>query len=126
MVAYVNEMLLHGVFAFCLNMVFNRAMSKHYELHPDAKVIADLGGPTKVAELLEYDKAHGGVQRVQNWMKRGIPSHVKLNRPDLFLTDLIDRMKAADDVQAPVGAPDRKAKRKGGTTAKKVKETRAV
>ena len=38
----------------------------------------------KVAELLGYDK-HGGVQRVDNWRRRGIPPKVKLERPDLFL-----------------------------------------
>lgn len=53
--------------------------------HPDAQLIADLGGPTKVAELLGYDKARGGVQRVQNWLTRGIPAAVKVERPDLFL-----------------------------------------
>ncbi len=53
----------------------------------DKKLIEELGGPTKVAELLGYDKAHGGVQRVQNWMTRGIPPKEKLARPDLFLPD---------------------------------------
>ena len=53
--------------------------------HPDSRLIADLGGPTKVAELLGYDKARGGVQRVQNWLTRGIPAAVKISRPDLFL-----------------------------------------
>lgn len=51
----------------------------------DAKLIRDLGGPTRVAEILGYDKAAGGVQRVQNWLTRGIPSHVKVQRPDLFM-----------------------------------------
>lgn len=50
----------------------------------DKKLITDLGGPTKVAELLGYEK-RGGVQRVHNWMSRGIPPKVKLERPDLFL-----------------------------------------
>lgn len=45
----------------------------------------NLGGPTKVAELLDLDITAGGVQRVQNWMTRGIPPKVKLERPDLFL-----------------------------------------
>lgn len=49
----------------------------------DKKLIDDLGGPSKVAELLGYDK-HGGVQRVQNWTTRGIPPKVRLQRPDLF------------------------------------------
>jgi len=49
----------------------------------DKQVIEDLGGATKVCELLGYEK-HGGVQRVQNWMTRGIPPKVRLERPDLF------------------------------------------
>lgn len=49
----------------------------------DQKRIADLGGPARVAELLGLPK-HGGVQRVQNWIARGIPAKVKLQRPDLF------------------------------------------
>ena len=59
-------------------MVFNDAMN-------DAALIQELGGPARVAELLGYDKAKGGIQRVQNWLTRGIPSKVKLERPDLFL-----------------------------------------
>lgn len=61
----------------------------------DATIIKDLGGPTKVAELLRYDKA-GGVQRVQNWISRGIPPRVKLEHPDLFLNqEKIDVDRAA-------------------------------
>jgi hypothetical protein len=52
--------------------------------HPDWELITELGGPAKVAELLDYSK-EGGVQRVQNWKHRGIPPAVKLARPDLFL-----------------------------------------
>lgn len=51
----------------------------------DSELIRMLGGPTKVAEMLGYDKAKGGVQRVQNWIERGIPPRVKLDHPDLFL-----------------------------------------
>lgn len=47
-----------------------------------------LGGPAKVAERLGYDKADGGVQRVHNWVTRGIPAKVKVERPDLFLVPL--------------------------------------
>lgn len=57
----------------------------------DKKLIDDLGGPTKVAELLGYDK-HGGVQRVQNWTTRGIPPKVKLEHPDLFLSRGTDKV----------------------------------
>lgn len=49
----------------------------------DAELIRHLGGPTKVSALLGYDKH--GVQRVQNWIKRGIPSHVKVKHPKLFM-----------------------------------------
>lgn len=51
----------------------------------DAELIKALGGVSKVAELLGYDKDSGGIQRVQNWLTRGIPPKVKLERPDLFL-----------------------------------------
>lgn len=51
----------------------------------DRKLILDLGGPAKVAALLGLNKAKGGVQRVHNWMARGIPPKEKLRRPDLFL-----------------------------------------
>lgn len=50
----------------------------------DESLIKSLGGPAKVAELLGYDKS-GGVQRVHNWCKRGIPARVKVQRPDLFM-----------------------------------------
>jgi hypothetical protein len=51
----------------------------------DKQILISLGGPAKVAELLGLDKSTGGVQRVQNWMSRGIPPKEKLARPDLFL-----------------------------------------
>jgi hypothetical protein len=56
-------------------------------IHPDAELIKTLGGPTKIAELLGIAKK-GGAQRVQNWTQRGIPSHVKVQRPDLFMSGL--------------------------------------
>lgn len=59
------------------------AMSKH----TDADLIRKLGGPTKVANLLALPK-FGGAQRVQNWMARGIPSAIKVKRPDLFMPEL--------------------------------------
>lgn len=74
----LNMVLLNIVFAFTLNMVFNVSMN-------DKKIIISLGGPAKVAELLGLDKLKGGVQRVHNWLARGIPAKEKLKRPDLFL-----------------------------------------
>lgn len=53
----------------------------------DRQLIAHLGGPTKVAELLNLPK-YGGVQRVQNWTQRGIPSHVKVEFPHFFMPEL--------------------------------------
>lgn len=46
----------------------------------DKLIIENLGGATKVAELLNIK-----VQRVQNWKDRGIPSKMKLEYPHLFL-----------------------------------------
>jgi hypothetical protein len=70
-------------------MVFNCAMSKH----SDAQLIRQLGGPTKVAGLLSLPK-FGGAQRVQNWMARGIPAAVKVQRPDLFMPQLATNQTA--------------------------------
>ena len=55
--------------------------------HPARTLIQSLGGPTRVAELLGYDKRKGGVQRVANWQERGIPAEVRLARPDIFPLD---------------------------------------
>ena len=51
--------------------------------HPDAALIADLGGPAAVAKKLEWDKP-GSVQRIQNWTVRGIPARVQLEHPEVF------------------------------------------
>ncbi len=53
-------------------------------LKEDREKILELGGASAVAEILGYPKA-GGVQRVTNWMTRGIPATVKLAHPDIFL-----------------------------------------
>jgi hypothetical protein len=53
-------------------------MSQH--THPDWDVVVRLGGAAKVATLMGWS-----VQRVQNWKQRGIPSAVKVRRPDLFM-----------------------------------------
>lgn len=52
--------------------------------HPDAALIAALGGPAEVARRLDLDTAKGGVQRVQNWTVRGIPAAVRLHHLDVF------------------------------------------
>lgn len=53
------------------------------ETHPDAELIAELGGPAQLARLLGFTSKFG-TQRVQNWISRGIPVRVKYDRPDLF------------------------------------------
>lgn len=68
--------------------------------HPDWQLIERLGGATKVARLLGYDEK-GGAQRVHNWKFRGIPPEVKIQRPDLFLTELIERAKSSDSNLPP-------------------------
>lgn len=53
----------------------------------DRERIRLLGGPAKLAKLLKFDN-RGGVQRVHNWMARGIPARVKLDHPEIFLRDI--------------------------------------
>lgn len=77
--------MLHKVFDFFLNVVFNACMTDT----SDKKLIESLGGPAKVAELLKFGK--GGTQRVHNWMARGIPARVKLDHPEVFLVSVVLR-----------------------------------
>jgi hypothetical protein len=77
------------------------------ENNPDAKLIVDLGGPSKVAELLELKK-RGSPQRVQNWMTRGIPSAIKVKYPHYFMPELAqsrtNTAQAATETIATQGA----------------------
>ena len=50
----------------------------------DSQLIDELGGPSRVADLLNLDKRKGGVQRVSNWRRRGIPAAVRLQHLDIF------------------------------------------
>lgn len=78
--------MLHAALTQWLNMVFNADVlirNAAKSMSEDRKLITDLGGPTKVAKRLGYLKP-GGVQRVQNWMARGIPAKVRLENPDVF------------------------------------------
>jgi len=52
--------------------------------HDHARVIDELGGPTRVAELLGIISVPGAVQRVSNWKRRGIPPAILLHHPDVF------------------------------------------
>ena len=45
----------------------------------DRKLIEKHGGPARLAALLGYT-----VQRVHNWIVRGIPYKVKVENPKLF------------------------------------------
>lgn len=48
--------------------------------HSDYELIQSLGGTTALARMLGYS-----VQRVQNWVLRGIPALEKLKHSDLLL-----------------------------------------
>src|SRR5690242_245555 len=96
-------------------------MGMNASISHDAKLIEDLGGPARVAELLGYDKSAGGTQRVHNWCKRGIPPAVRLARPDLFppppanvpATGGTDA-PATERVEAARGADRRQGERRDG------------
>lgn len=81
----------------------------------DRELIEHLGGPAKVAELLKYDK-NGGVQRVHNWMTRGIPARVKLGHPEIFLRG----------IQAPPVTPVQTAMHAGTLSLEQVAEAKPV
>lgn len=53
------------------------------EVHPDAQLIEQLGGPAVVARALGFEMP-GGVQRVHNWKTRGIPPLIRITRADVF------------------------------------------
>lgn len=91
----LNALLIHAALTLTLNTVFNAGMD-------DAQLIKDLGGPTKLAELLGYDKTSGGVQRVANWVTRGIPAKVKLDHPEIFLRPVA---KVGEGAAASSGPP---------------------
>ena len=57
------------------------------QIQRDADLIKSLGGPAKVVEAIGAEPPIS-VQRVQNWLTRGIPSHVKVKYPRLFMPEL--------------------------------------
>ena len=73
----VNESFIHAALTDAVNMVCNPLVS-------DSDLIEKLGGSSALAKRLGYPLV-GGVQRVQNWKRRGIPPRVKLEWPELFL-----------------------------------------
>lgn len=54
----------------------------------DKKIIESMGGISAVARTLGVSP-----QRVFNWSKRGIPAAIKVEYPDLFLTELKTKKK---------------------------------
>ncbi len=78
-------------------MVFNCFMDNKNtpSIEADRALIHSMGGPTKLAHRLGYDKP-GSVQRVQNWTVRGIPAAVKLAHPDIFLADRLTERATPD------------------------------
>lgn len=48
----------------------------------DAELIKSIGA-ANLARILGFNDS-GGVQRVHNWISRGIPARMRLARPDVF------------------------------------------
>ena len=80
-------------------MVCNTSMST--SIHADRELIDRLGGSAKVACILGFKK-DGGTQRVENWKKRGIPSHIKVQRPEIFMVDMVANQSKAPASQSQV------------------------
>ena len=57
----------------------------------DQQLNQSLGGPTAVSKMLGFGT--GGVQRVQNWLNRGIPARIKLQHPQIFLAGIQSKHK---------------------------------
>lgn len=75
------------------------------QIAPDWELITELGGPAKVAKELGLPSA-SGLQTVQNWKYRGIPAHIKVRRPDLFMRSALPRKsrKPSSPDKAKAGA----------------------
>jgi hypothetical protein len=56
-------------------------MNKEHQLQSDRDLIALLGGPAALARRLGFSS----LQRVHNWLTRGIPPSIKLAYPKIFL-----------------------------------------
>lgn len=66
----------------------------------DADLIKSLGGPVAVCELLGIEK-YPGVQRVTNWIKRGIPASVKVQYPEIFMQSILRNLGTNNPVEQP-------------------------
>ena len=65
--------------------------------------IDELGGPTKVAELMGILSEPGSIQRISNWKRRGIPPKVVLQYPELFLYPIPPSQQVDTTVEAAHG-----------------------
>lgn len=61
----------------------------------DKEIIVALGGVSALARRLGYI-GYGGIRRVSNWTRRGIPSLVKLENPNIF-AKVAKAKKASND-----------------------------
>lgn len=52
--------------------------------HPDKAIIDAHGGAAELARELGFDTSAGGVQRVYNWMWRGIPDAIRWKYRDVL------------------------------------------
>ena len=71
------------------------SMDTQNAIERDRELIRALGGPAKVARLLKFNTKSGGIQRVQNWMARGIPAKVKVDFPQIFMRPAKQKREAA-------------------------------
>lgn len=60
-------------------------MNTPEQITADKALLDSLGGPGRVCEILGLEKSPGSLSRVCNWMSRGIPSKIKVERPDIFM-----------------------------------------
>lgn len=78
------------------------------EAMTDKDLILKLGGPAQVARLLGFGA--WGTNRVSNWMVRGIPAAIKVERPDLFMPGSgHKRRSAANAPMSAIASRDKKA-----------------
>lgn len=70
----------------------------------DADLIDALGGPTKLAALLRLSEK-GGVQRVSNWKRRGIPPRMLLDHAQVFRDAPRGESTVDCEPKGAVGAP---------------------
>lgn len=67
----------------------------------DKEIIQKHGGTSALAHKLGFDKKNGP-QRVNNWVKRGIPPAIKIKYPEIFLVDaLVSKKKKPNASSAP-------------------------